>query len=119
MEKLDTGSMQGQNDNLKEMLDESVTLLDTCRKSAAMSKEILGALHWMRYLCEEESTPSSATHFLAFMFPFVKQAAIKPVGMCKRLRYCSKEEREKEPKFFVASYQHSSASGYQPTVEKA
>ena len=71
--------MQGQNDNLKEMPDESVTLLAVRRKSVAMRREILEALHWMRYLCKEESTPSSATHFLAFTFPFVKQAAIKPV----------------------------------------
>lgn len=37
--------MQGQNDNLKEMPDESVTLLAAYRKSVAMTREILGALH--------------------------------------------------------------------------
>lgn len=61
------------------MLDESVTLLAVCRKLVAVRREILGALHWVRYLHEKEPTPSSATHFLAFTFPFVKQAAIKPV----------------------------------------
>lgn len=37
--------MQEQNDNVKEMPDESVTLLTACRKSVATRREILGVLH--------------------------------------------------------------------------
>lgn len=57
------------------MPDESVTILAACRKSVAIRRKILEVLHWMRYLHGEESTPSSATHFLPFIFLVVTQAA--------------------------------------------
>lgn len=71
--------MQQQNDNLKETLDELVTLLAVCRRSVATRREILGALYWMRYFHKEESTSISASHFFAFTFSFVKQATRKLV----------------------------------------
>lgn len=70
MRKMDILSMQEQNGNLKETLYEPVTQLAVCRRVGAMSRETLGALHWMRYMHEEES--SSATHFPTFTFPFLK-----------------------------------------------
>lgn len=71
--------MQGQNDNLKEVPDESVNLLAVCRKPEAMRRLILGALHWMGPVWEEKWTPSSAMYFLAFTFPSVKRTATKTV----------------------------------------
>lgn len=53
--KLGIASMQEQNNQLKEMLHESVAQLAECRKIGAMRRKTLGPLHWMRYVHEEES----------------------------------------------------------------
>lgn len=79
MRKMNVLSMQEQNGNPKEMLYESVTQLAACRRVGARRRDILGALHWMRYVHEEESPSSSATHFPTFAFPFLKETATKPV----------------------------------------
>lgn len=70
MRKMDILSMQEQNGKLKELLYEPVTQLAVCRRVDTMRRETLGALHWMRYMHEEES--SSAAHFPTFTFPFLK-----------------------------------------------